>query len=52
MSFLNKAKAAAQDAANKAQKGVEDVQVQRDLKTAYGDLGRKVQALEGRHPSG
>ena len=45
MSFLNKAKAAAQEAAGKAQKGIEDVQTNRELGTAYGDLGRKAYEL-------
>ena len=45
MSFLNKAKAAAQDVADKAQKGIDDVQTNRELGTAYGDLGRKAYEL-------
>ena len=56
MSFLDKAKAAAQQAADKAREGaeqaaakgreaVEDVQLARDLTQAYGDLGRKAYEL-------
>jgi hypothetical protein len=56
MSFLDRAKAAAQQAAEKAKEGaeqaaakgrsaVEDVQTARDLTSAYGDLGRKAYEL-------
>jgi hypothetical protein len=56
MSFLDKAKAAAQQAADKAREGAEqaaaksreaidNVQVTRDLTAAYGDLGRKAYEL-------
>jgi hypothetical protein len=45
MSFLDKAKAAAQQAANKVQEGVDDIQTSRDLTGAYGDLGRKAYEL-------
>jgi hypothetical protein len=56
MSFLDRAKAAAQQAAEKAREGAEqvsakgreaidDVQTARDLTTAYGDLGRKAYEL-------
>jgi hypothetical protein len=40
MGFLDKAKAAAEQAAAKAKEGVEDVQTKRELGQAYGDLGR------------
>jgi hypothetical protein len=40
MGFLDKAKAAAEQAAAKAKEGVEDVQLKRELGQAYGDLGR------------
>jgi len=39
MGFLDKAKAAAEQAASKANDAVEDVQVKRELTKAYGDLG-------------
>jgi hypothetical protein len=39
MGFLDKAKAAAEQAASKANDAVEDVQVKRDLTKAYGELG-------------
>ena len=45
MSFLDKAKAAAQQAAAKGKEAVEDVQTARDLTQAYGDLGRKAYEL-------
>ena len=45
MSFLDKAKAAAQQAANKVQEGIDDVQTSRDMNAAYGDLGRKAYEL-------
>jgi hypothetical protein len=38
--FLDKAKAAAEQAAAKAKEGVEDVQLKRELGQAYGELGR------------
>jgi len=41
MSFFNKAKQAAEQAAVKAKEGVEDVQTKRDLNAAYGELGQK-----------
>ena len=41
MGFLDKAKAAAEQAAAKAKEGVEDVQVKRELGQAYGELGKK-----------
>ena len=40
MGLLDKAKAAAEQAAAKAKEGVEDVQTKRELSQAYGDLGR------------
>ena len=40
MSFFNKAKQAAEQAAAKAKEGVEDVQQKRELSQAYGELGR------------
>ena len=40
MGFLDKAKAAAEQAAAKAKEGVEDVQTKRELSQAHGDLGR------------
>jgi hypothetical protein len=40
MGFLDKAKAAAEQATAKAKEGVEDVQTKRELGQAYGDLGR------------
>ena len=48
MSFLDKAKAAAQEAATKVQQGVEDVQAKRDLSQLYGDLGRTTYSLASR----
>jgi len=40
VSFFNKAKQAAEQAAAKAKEGVEDVQQKRELGQAYGDLGK------------
>jgi len=40
MGFMDKAKAAAEQAAAKAKEGVEDVQVKRELGQAYGELGK------------
>ncbi len=40
MGFLDKAKAAAEQAATKAKEGVEDVQAKRNLSHAYEQLGR------------
>ncbi len=40
MSFFNKAKQVAEQAAAKAKEGVEDVQQKRELSQAYGDLGK------------
>ena len=41
MGFLDKAKAAAEQAAAKAKGGVEDVQLKRELGQAYGELGKQ-----------
>jgi hypothetical protein len=55
MGFLDKAKAAAEQAAAKAKEGVEDVQVKRELGQAYGELGKTtfelVESGELSHPS-
>src|SRR5260221_11238158 len=40
MGFLDKAKAAAEQAAAKAKEGVEDVQTKRELGAAYSELGK------------
>lgn len=40
MGFLDKAKAAAEQAASKAKEGVEEVQTKRSLTHAYEELGR------------
>jgi hypothetical protein len=40
MGFLDKAKAAAEQAATKAKEGVEDVQAKRELGQAYNELGK------------
>ena len=40
MGFLDKAKAAAEQAANRAKEGVEEVQSKRNLSHAYEELGR------------
>jgi hypothetical protein len=45
MSFFNKAKQAAEQAAAKVQEGVEDVQQKRELSQAYGELGKTTFAL-------
>ena len=45
MGFLDKAKAAAEQAAAKAKEGVEDVQVKRELGQAYDELGKATFAL-------
>jgi len=53
--FLDKAKAAAEQAATKAKEGVEDVQAKRNLSNAYEQLGRTaydlIQAGEISHQS-
>src|SRR3954447_8449328 len=40
MGFLDKAKAAAEQAATRAKEGVQEVQTKRELGQAYADLGR------------
>lgn len=40
MGFLDKAKAAAEQAATRAKEGVDEVQTKRSLSHAYEDLGR------------
>jgi hypothetical protein len=40
MGFLDKAKAAAEQAANRAKEGVEEVQSKRNLSHTYEELGR------------
>ena len=45
MGFLDKAKAAAETAAQKAKEGVEDVQARKDLHGAYVELGKKTAEL-------
>ena len=45
MGLLDKAKAAAEQAAAKAKEGVEDVQTKRDLGQAYGELGKTTYEL-------
>jgi hypothetical protein len=43
--FLDKAKAAAEQAAAKAKEGVDDVQTKRELNQAYNDLGKTAYEL-------
>jgi hypothetical protein len=45
MGFLDKAKAAAEQAANMANETVAEVQTKRELTRAYGDLGEKAFTL-------
>jgi hypothetical protein len=45
MGFLDKAKAAAEQATAKAKEGVSDVQTKRELATAYTELGQKAYEL-------
>ena len=45
MGFLDKAKAAAEQAAARAKEGVHEVQTKRELGQAYDELGRKVLEL-------
>jgi hypothetical protein len=45
MGFLDKAKAAAEQAANMANETVAEVQAKRELTRAYGDLGEKAFTL-------
>ena len=40
MGLLDKAKAAAEQAATKAKEGIDDVQAKRELSQAYNDLGK------------
>lgn len=47
MGFLDKAKAAAEQAAAKAKEGVEDVQTKRELSQTYAELGRTAFELVG-----
>ena len=48
MGFLDKAKAAAEQATAKAKEGVEDVQTKRQLAQAYSELGQKAYDLADR----
>ena len=54
MGFLDKAKAAAEQAAAKAKEGVEDVQTKRELAQAHSELGKTafelVESGEISHP--
>lgn len=45
MGFMDKAKAAAEQAATKAREGVDDVQTKRSLAHAYEQLGRTAHEL-------
>jgi hypothetical protein len=45
VSFFDKAKQVAEQAAAKVQEGVEDVQQKRELSQAYGELGKAAFAL-------
>ena len=45
MSFLDRAKAAAEQVRAKAQEGVEEVQARKELAQAYWDLGHKAHEL-------
>ena len=45
MTLLDKAKAAAEQAAAKAKEGVEEVQTRKDLHSAYVELGKKAARL-------
>jgi hypothetical protein len=47
MGFLDKAKAAAEQAAAKAKEGVDDVQTRRELGQAYNELGKTAFELIG-----
>jgi hypothetical protein len=55
MSFLDKAKAAAQEGVAKAKEGVDDVQAKREQTQAYGELGKEtyrlIEAGEISHPA-
>ena len=48
MSFLDRAKAAAEQVKIKAQEGVEEVQAKKELTQAYWDLGHKAYELASR----
>jgi hypothetical protein len=48
MSFMDKAKAAAERARAKAQEGVEEVQTKKELAQAYRELGHKAYELAAR----
>jgi hypothetical protein len=48
MSFMDKAKAAAERAKAKAQEGVEEVQAKKELAQAYRELGHKAYELASR----
>jgi hypothetical protein len=45
MSFMDRAKAAAEQMKAKAQEGVEEVQLKKELAQAYWDLGHKAHEL-------
>jgi hypothetical protein len=45
MGFLDKAKAAAEQAAARAKEGVDDVQAKRELSQSYNDLGKTAYEL-------
>jgi hypothetical protein len=55
MSFIDKAKAAAQEGVAKAKEGVDDMQSKREAGQAYGELGKEtyrlIQAGEISHPA-
>ena len=48
MSFMDRAKAAAEQMRAKAQEGVEEVQARKELAQAYWDLGHKAHELASR----
>ena len=48
MGFLDKAKAAAEQATAKAKEGVEDITTKRELGQAYGELGKVAYAVAKR----
>lgn len=48
MSFMDKAKTAAEQARAKAQEGVEEVQTKTELAKAYWDIGHKAYELASR----
>jgi hypothetical protein len=48
MSFLDKAKAAAEQAATMAKEGIEDLTTKRELNQAYSELGRVAYSLQTR----